>query len=151
MLATEILENIKEDDVIIFYERIYPDESPTYRISRVKQTRYNEHRCNSIIQDSVLITGGYLIDYYKIVKVCNTNSNIYLLFSYLENLLLELKRAKELKNEYSDKTLVSISPRDDFNNKILDEALSDYIVSHDCLIKSINDKIDRELNLLKKQ
>lgn len=151
MLPVEVLENIKEDDVIIYYERIYPDDTPIYHISRVKQARYNEHKCNSIIQDVVLITGGYLIDYYKIVKVCNTNSNIYLLFSYLENLLLELKRAKELKNEYSDKTLISISPRDDFNNKILDEALSDYITSHDYLIKSVKDKIDRELNLLKKQ
>ena len=151
MLPVEVLENIKEDDVIISKNRIYPCEEFTYAINRVIKTRANERNCNSITQDSVQVARGGIVEYSKIIKVCKPNSNIYLLFSYLENLEFEFKRAKELKNEYSDKTLISISPRDDFNNKILDEALSDYITSHDYLIKSVKDKIERELNLLKKQ
>jgi hypothetical protein len=151
MLAIEILENIKEGDVIISKNRIYPCEEFTYAINRVVSTRYNERNCNSITQDLVQVARGGAVEYSKIVKVCDPNSNIYLLFSYLENLEFELKRAKELKNEYSDKTLISISPRDDSNNRILDEALGDYITSHDELINSVKHKIVRELNLLKKQ
>jgi len=151
MLPEETLENIEKDNVIIFRYRVYPDEEYTYAINRVVQARYNEHKCKYITQDSVLIKSGYLIDYSNIVKVCDTKSNIYLLFSYLENLELELKRAKELKNEYRNKLSTPISPREDFNNGILDDALSDYISSHDDLIKDVKHKIDRELNLLKKQ
>ena len=151
MLTTEILENIKEDDVIIYDNRLLPTDPLNYKISRVLQPRRNERNCNSIIQDSILLTNYSLVDYSKIIKVCDTNSNVYLLFSYLENLEFELKRAKELKNEYNDKLNVKISPRDDFNNKILNDALCDYITSHDNMIRDIDCKIGRELNILKKQ
>jgi hypothetical protein len=151
MLPTEILENIKEDDVIIYCHRKLPIDLPAYQIGRVLQPRYKEHNCNVITQDSVLIYGYGVVDYSKIVKVCDTNSNVYLLFSYLENLEFELKRAKELQNEYCDKLSTSISPRDDFNNAILNDALIDYILSHENSIRDVKHKIARELNLLQKK
>ena len=151
MLPIEVLENIKEDDVIIYNRCLLPTDPLNYKIGKVLQPRYKEHNCNVITQDSVLIYGYGVVEYSKIIKVCDPNSNIYLLFSYLENLEFELKRAKELQNEYSDKLNVKISPRDDFNNAILNDALCDYITSHDELIKSVEHKIERELNLLKKQ
>ncbi len=151
MLATEILENIKEDDVIIYDNRLLPTDPINYKISRVVSPRHNEHNCNSITQDILLVKGYCRVDYSKIIKVCEPNSNVYLLFSYLENLEFELKRAKELQNEYNNKLNVKISPRDDFNNKILNDALCDYITSHDNMITDIDCKIGRELTLLKKQ
>lgn len=151
MLSTEILENIKKDDVIIFYHRALPIDLPTYQIGRVICPRHNEHNCNDITQDEVLIKGHWRVNYSSIIKVCNTDSNVYLLFSYLENLELELQRAKELQNEYCDKLSTSISPRDDFNNTILNDALSDYISSHENLIRDVNHKIARELKLFQKK
>lgn len=151
MLPIEILENIKEDDVIVFYQRLQPIDPPIYFIDRVIKPRANEHNCNSIVQDILLIKGYHRVDYSKIVKICDKDDNIYLLFSYLENLELEMQRATELRIEYSDKMSISISPRDDFNNAILNEALCDYISSHNDIIKSVKHQIDRELNLLKKR